>query len=1119
MTTKLELSVLGPVQVAVDGVPIRLGARSRALLLALALRRGEVVAWDRLVDLLWIDQPPGDARNAFQVLVSRVRRTFGSAGPAIVTREPGYALDLPAGAIDAARFEQRVVAARQVAAAGEVPDPDVLAEALSWWRGEPYAEAVDDPAAVAAASRLVELRREAVELRAEAVLARGGGGELVADLRAAVSAHPDQARTHRALALALYRSGREVEALEVLNGLRARLRDEQGLDLDQATDRLLAAMLRRDERLAGAATSGGAPDLVPDLAPEVASDAADAPVRLESGTPRLAPLPTARDSFVGRRSELAAVREAVGQARVVTLIGPGGTGKTRLAVEALRDLAGLPADGVAFVDLAPVGDPDDVTRQVAAALEIYADAGGVLRAPTGTPRGLEDRIRDRLRQARLVVLLDNCEHLPDAAAEVADLLVEAGPDVRVLATSREALRVDGEQLLPVAPLAVPTDGGVTGDPEALLEHDAVRLFADRARAAGAELHLDAEDAAAVVELCRRLDGLPLALELAAARVSTLPVTALAARLEDRFQLLTGGRRGARRQRTLDAVVAWSYDLLDGEQQRLLRRLGAFAGPVDVDLVAAVVADHEVEDAVGGSGERVLPELVELADRSLLTLEPAPPLVDDPARRPRVTVRLLETIRAFAQDRLVREDDAVAVRRRHARAVSSRVAAAGAGLQGPDQLRWLDLLDRDQDECRAALAWWLETEPDRALQLAVDLVWYWWLRDHNAEAARWLRRALDQAGTGADQQLRATALGWLGLHELFDNRIAAAITAVRTAEAVLADIDAPTPFVSVGVPLLVAYVDVLSAEDQSDAFSRVEGLVARAEQLREHWVVATGRFILVGMAVTLGQHERARQDADAALAAADRCGDRWVQFQTRTPLGVSHLEVGRLEDAERELAVAGPLAEAVGARAQLRMVRTQQAIVAMLRGDHDRAEVELTRMLADGPLHGRDVSQAMVLHARGMNRRRAGDVRAAVTDLREAVGVFAAVGEDVGAAEAATALAHAEVALGELGAARSTLGLAVHHLGAVPGGIPVVTAIPALHEAAAAVALAEGDAHRALLHLGRAAALRVADAASLSTVDGIEVERIEEAARRSIGDGADAVFATGRGRTGLLAPID
>ncbi len=1119
MTTKLELSVLGPVQVAVDGVPIRLGARSRALLLALSLRPGGVVAWDHLVDLLWTDHPPGDARNALQVLVSRTRRTLGDGGAGIVTREPGYVLDLPTEAIDAARFERRVVVARQTAAGGGVPDPDALVEALSWWRGEPYAEAVDDPEAVAAASRLVELRREAVELRAEAVLARGGGGELVADLRAAVAAHPDQARTHRALALALYRSGREVEALDVLNGLRARLRDEQGLDLDEATDRLLAAMLRRDERLAGAAAPGAGPGIALDAAPEAAPDAA---VHPGAGTSQLAPLPTARDSFVGRRDELAAVREAVRQARVVTLIGPGGTGKTRLAVEAMRDLAELPADGVAFVDLAPVGDPDDVTRQVAAALAIDADAGVVLRAPAGVPRGLEDRIQGRLRDARLVVLLDNCEHLPDAAAAVADLLVEAGPDVRVLATSREALRVDGERLLPVAPLSVPSDAGFAGDAEVLLEHDAVRLFVDRARAAGAALHLDAVDegdAAAVVELCRRLDGLPLALELAAARAATLPVTTLAARLEDRFQLLTGGRRGTRRQRTLDAVVAWSYDLLDGEQQRLLRRLGAFAGPVGADLVAAVVGDDEVEDAPGAAGEQVLPALVELADRSLLTLEPAPPLVDDPARRPRVTVRLLETIRAFAQDRLVREDDAVAVRRRHASVVSARAAAAGAGLQGPEQLRWLDLLDRDQDECRAALAWWLESEPDRALQLAVDLVWYWWLRDHNAEAARWLRRALDQAGTEADPQLRALALGWLGLHELFDNRIEAAISAVRTAETVLADIGAPTAFASVGVPLLVAYVDALTAEDQTDAFPRVEGIVARAEELGEHWVVATGRFILVGMAVTLGQHERARHDAEAALAAARRCGDRWVAFQTRTLLGVSHLEVGRLEDAERELAVAGPLAEAVGARAQLRMVRTQQAIVSMLRGDHDRAEVELTRMLADGPLHGRDVSQAMVLHARGINRRRAGDVRAAVTDLREAVRVFAAVGEDVGAAEAATALAHAEVALDEFGAARTTLELAVHHLGAVPGGIPVVTAIPALHEAAAAVALAEGDAGRALLHLGRAAALRQTDAAPLSTLDGTEVARLEDAARRSLGEGAAEVVATGRGRTGLLAPID
>jgi predicted ATPase/DNA-binding SARP family transcriptional activator len=1100
VASPLELSVLGPLEVVVAGAPVRLGDRSRALLLALVLRRGEVVPRDRLVELLWAEEAPRDARNALQVLVSRLRRSLGPGGDAIVTREPGYVLELPDEAVDAAVFEQRVVAARQAATAGRAVDPAELVTALARWRGDPFADVADDPEAVAATSRLQELRLEAVDLRAEAALARGGGVELIADLRAAVTDRPDRARTHRALALALYRTGRQVEALDALAGLRATLRDEHGLDPDVATEELVAALLRRDPAL----------DHAPDRGEEPGAG-----VREEG----LRSLPLTRNSFVGRRSELEGVRRALGNARVVTLIGPGGTGKTRLAIEALRDLPTPPKVAVAFVDLAPLGDPADVPGQVATALGIDADGPAAMRAPGGRPRRLEDRIRERVRDGEIVLLLDNCEHVADAVAEMAEMLVDAGPGVRVLATSREALRVDGEHLFPVAPLALPDADTDLDDPERALEHDAVRLFVDRARTAGAALTLDPDTTAAVVVLCRRLDGLPLALELAAARTSTLPVTTLIDRLGDRFRLLTGGRRGTRRQRTLDAVVAWSYDLLDQPQQRLLRQLGAFSGPVDVDLVAAVVAEGDGSADGVLPAARVLPTLLELADRSLLTLVDEPPLAGDDGKGPRLTVHLLETIRAFAQDRLVRDDEAPDVRDRHASAVADRVAAAAVGLRGGAQLRWLDLLDRSQDEARAALAWWLESDPTRALALAVDLAWFWWLHDQHAEAARWLDRTLDRAGDHAAVELVAFGSAWLGFHELFDNRIEAAMRAVRRAEDLLGRVEEPAAFVSVAVPLLVTYVEALTAADPADALATMERAVARAEELGEDWVVSAGSFVLVGMAVTLGQHERARRDAERALAAARRTGDRWATFQTRTLLGVSHLAIGRYDDAEHEFATAVPLAQALGSRAPLRMLRTQQALVSMLRGDHDRAEVELTRLLADGPTHGRDISEGLVLNARATNRRRAGWVAAAVEDHRAAVRVFQDMQEDVGAAEAAAGLAYAEVAAGDLDAARVAVDLAVRQLAVVPGGIPAVTTLPLLHEAAAAVAAAAGDPRRAALHLGRATALREGSGAPLVAGQRADVDHTEAAIRAALGEAVDAQVAAGRGRSGLLPPLD
>jgi predicted ATPase/DNA-binding SARP family transcriptional activator len=852
VSSSLELSVLGPLEVVVEGAPVRLGHRSRALLLALALRRGEVVSQDRLVTLLWPEEPPSDGRNSLQVLVSRLRRTLGAGGSSLVTREPGYLLELPGDAVDAVVFERCVVAARRSAADGRPLDPSELESALALWRGDPFAEVADDPDAVAAASRLLELRLEAVDLRAEAVLADGGGVDLIADLRAAVTDRPDHERTHRALALALYRAGRQVEALDVLARLRATLRDLHGLDPEAATEELYATLLRRDPILG----AGSAP-----------SDDG----RSSGRDPGPRPLPVPRNSFIGRRTELGDVQGALRRSRVVTLIGPGGTGKTRLAIEALRGLPTSAGLEMAFVDLAPLGDPADVPGQVAAALGIDTDGPSAVRAPAGRPRRLEDRIRERVCDARMVLLLDNCEHVADAVAEMVELLVDAGPEVRLLATSREALRVDGEQLLPVAPLPLPGVGADQGDPARALDHDAVRLFVDRARTAGAELTLDPATIAAVVELCRRLDGLPLALELAAARTTTLPVTTLLDRLEDRFRLLTGGRRGARRQRTLDAVVAWSYDLLDEPQQRLLRRLGAFAGPIDVELVAAVVAEADEASQGTVAVARVLPTLLELADRSLLTLEDEPPLADDD-RSPRLAVHLLETIRAFAQDRLVRDDDAPLVRERHAVVVADRVAAAAVGLRGRDQLRWLELLDRSHDEARAALAWWLETDPCRALDMAVDLAWFWWLHDQHAEAARWLRRTLDRAGDHADVGLVAFACAWLGFHELFDNHTEPAIAAVRRAADLLDGTEHPDPFVSVAVPLLVTYVEALTAADPADALATMEHAVARAEELGEDWVVSAGSFVLVGMAVTLGQHQRARRDAERVRStAAERIG--------------------------------------------------------------------------------------------------------------------------------------------------------------------------------------------------------------------------------------------------------
>jgi predicted ATPase/DNA-binding SARP family transcriptional activator len=1138
VTSSLSVSALGPLRVAVDGQPVALGRRARALLTALVVRRGQVVASDALVELVWPDELPADGRNALQALVSRTRRALGPAGASLATAGDGYLLAIPPDAVDAERFERAVVRAREQAGRGNgspsalVESGETIGDVLGDWRGSPYLDAADDPAAVAAASRLTELRREATDLHAEAVLRGGGGAELVADLQVWAAQEPLRERTHRALAHALYRTGRQAEALDVLARLRDRLRDELGLDPAPQTAELYAALLRRDPDLdvpAGGARHGPTDGTWHAPPPGEAA-------RRERGRH----LPLARTSFVGRGDEVAALRSGLQQARVVTLVGPGGTGKTRLAIEALRDLD--PPDGTVLVELAPVSDPEDVAQHVADALGIDPDPGGttvagppvggaaVGRTP-GRPRRLEERIADHVRDAELVLLLDNCEHVVDAAADLVELVLDAGPDVRVVATSREGLRVPGELLQPVPPLSIPPAVERPGGPDAaavaaLLEHDAVRLFVERASAAVPTFHLDETTASAVVEICRRSDGLPLALELAAARTSTLPVTELAARLEDRFRLLTGGRRTIRRQQTLEAVVAWSYDLLDARQRWLFRRLGVFAGPVGVDLVEGLVAAED-RPAPGTTvrSERlapaeVLPVLLELAERSVLTLEPVTVTGSDGEPAAITSVRLLETIRTFAQERLTREDDAAAVRTAHARLLASRAEGASVAIRGADQLRWLDQLDRELDELRSALAWWLQTDPGRAVAMAGDLGWYWWLHDLHVEGARWLEEALERAGDAVDPAATAVAAGLLGLLQVFDNRMEPAARSAARARESLARAAEPSPFETVVVPLLTIYLEAFTGGDPQVAVAEAEAMVEHAARLGEDWVEAAGCFLLLGLLEAQGEEERAWAAAERALDAAARSGDRWAAFQTRSLLAYHLTRIGRYEDAADHLERALPLAQAIGSRGQERAIRVQQAAIRMLRGDLEAAEQQLLALLASGPVHGRDISEGMGQNVLGMIRRRRGDVAGAIDAYRQAAVSFDASDEVVGAAEALAGLTHAELAGGDLDAAATALRAGIDRVTGYPDALTLTPTVALLHEAAADLACARSEPEVALRHLGRAAALRGALGAGLVAGERFDVDRIGAAARDGLqAIAADAAWSVGTETAGLLPPLD
>jgi predicted ATPase/DNA-binding SARP family transcriptional activator len=663
---RFEFRLLGSLEVASGGAVLPVGGpRQRSLLAFLLLHGNEVVRRNTLIDALWGEDPPARAQNALQVAIHGLRKLLGA--DRIETVGDGYRLRVEPGELDLTRFLER---------RDESP-----AEALELWRG-PALSGVDAPFALAEAARLDDLRLAAVERRIDMELEAGEHDALVPELERLIAEHPYRERLRGQLMLALYRVGRQAEALDAYRVARQTLLEDLGVEPGPELRQLEAAILRQD----------------PELSP---------PERVRSVKGNL---PAPSTALVGRELELAAVTGLLrrGDVRLVTLTGAGGTGKTRLALEAAWELARTLADGGYFVDLAPLEDPDDVVPAIAHAL------------PLGEGRGTTlDSIKEALRDRTALLLLDNFERV-DAAAPVVSELLAAAPGLTVLVTSRSVLRLSGEHEYPVPALA---------------QNEAVALFVARAEAVRHGFRLGADNAAAVAEICVAVDGLPLAVELAAARVRQLEPSELADRLSERFAVLTEGPRDhPTRHQTLRATIEWSHDLLDEDERDGFAALGVFAGgwtAENADVVCGVPAE-----ALDG-----------LADRSLL-------------RRDGTWYSMLETIREYAVERLEARSDADELRRRHAVRFAALAEEAAAALwdpvQGPSRVEWLDRLEAEYGNLRAALAWAAESDRELELRLAVGLFEFWLSRSHYEEGLGWFERAL-RNGAAADEALRARAL--------------------------------------------------------------------------------------------------------------------------------------------------------------------------------------------------------------------------------------------------------------------------------------------------------------------------------------------------------------------------
>jgi predicted ATPase/DNA-binding SARP family transcriptional activator len=708
----VEFRVLGPLEVVTrDGQRIEVGgAKSRLVLVLLLLRPGGVVPTDVLIDALWGDDAPRTAANALQGLVSKLRRALGSAvdGPRIVTHPNGYSLEVEPTDVDAHRFLQQVASGRARLLAGDAAGAsEELREALRSWRGRPEIGFDGQRFGEAEVVDLEQTRLDAVEDRVAADLALGRHAGLVAELEPLTAAFPFRERLWGQLMTALYRCGRQAEALRAFRSARTMLAEELGIEPGPELRQLEIDILNHEPALDAPPSTGAVPP-----PPPVAS-------RTNLRTPLTA--------CVGRDPDVAAVLELFEHQRLVTLVGPGGVGKTRLGIEVGLAALGPVAPTVLMVELAAV-TAGGVTSAVA---EAFGDPSS--RSHDALIAGLGDSC--------LLLVLDNCEHVVDDAAALVDVLLRACPALRVLATSREVLGVPGETVWPVAPLAL---------------SDAVDLFTARATAAAPRAGIELDDPA-VAEICLRLDGLPLALELAAARLRVFPLQQLLDRLGDRFSVLTGGSRTSQaRQQTLLALVEWSYDLLFETERRVFERLSVFPDGATLDAAEAVCAGEGVDR------EHVADVLARLVDKSFVTVDAGPV----PAR-----YRMLQTLSAFGLARLAERGELAATRDRHLEWVADFAAEVEPQLLGAGQVAALARLQEEAASVRDAVSWALEASHIVAgMRVAVHLAWHCFIIGDLQRGHQWLRPLLAgadrvRAGIPDDLLIRAKACcGMLGLSE-------------------------------------------------------------------------------------------------------------------------------------------------------------------------------------------------------------------------------------------------------------------------------------------------------------------------------------------------------------------
>ncbi|WP_307663855.1 BTAD domain-containing putative transcriptional regulator [Streptomyces sp. V1I1] len=966
----MHYRVLGTTQALHDdGTPVALGgARLRALLAVLALRPGRTVPVGVLVDEVWAGDPPADAVGAVQALVGRLRRALGHAAVASADGG-GYRLCADGDDVDLYRFDRRAgEGARALEQGDAVKAAALLDDALALWQGPVLA---DLPDRTAEAARWEARRLDARRARLAAALALGRAEEALPGLAALCEEHPMDERLQVLRLRALRDAGRTAEALAAYEEVRAALADRLGADPGRELRALHAELLSPTPPVLNLpqTSSGGTPT---GLSSAGRAETQASPA-IEARGPKRSPgdvpgnLRARLTSFVGRDADIHAIHDDLRRARLVTLLGPGGAGKTRLSQEAAEravDGAGEREnpwpDGVWLAELAPVDDPETVPEAVLTALgarETVLRGAGAEELRAAERHGDDPLVRlaEHCLRRRMLLLLDNCEHVVGAAATLAERLLESCPGVTVLATSREPLGVPGELVRPVDPLP---------DPMAL------KLLADRGAAARPGFRIDADEAtaAASAEICHRLDGLPLAIELAAARLRMLGPRQIADRLDDRFRLLTSGSRTVLpRQQTLRAVVDWSWDLLDDAERAVLRRLSVFAGGCDLPAAEAVCADAgedrgslDVADALGS-----------LIDKSLVVAAPTP---DGQMR-----YRLLETVGEYAAERLDEAAERTAVEWQHLLHYRELARTTDPLLRGPGQRAAIDLLQLEYENLRTALRRAVAARDEQeALRLVLSLVWYWQMKDLRTEARQWataagelgpdpfaspvepappvFERFTDAPRPMSPELLQEARRGAALIRMVFMDYDIEGWTSPENMERLrrITQVYRPGLPQTCQPPGSFWFFAVVITGDTQQLKEVLNETVDACRAYGYEWELAAS---LQARANVLANRSEwagdAAADADEALEVFTRLGDAWGAAEALSARGEARERRGEYLLAAEDFTAAIEYAEQIGAQAQTAVLRSRLGGNLMETGEGERGEALVREVLATGTSVGHE----------------------------------------------------------------------------------------------------------------------------------------------------------------------